>query len=50
MLCRSSLLAGEGGGDAERLFAHVWDNGGAIRGVYWWEFGDSSGGGQVQQF
>ncbi len=44
------LLAGEGGGDAERLFARVWDNGGAVSGVDWWEFGDSGGGGQVQQF
>jgi hypothetical protein len=44
------LLAGEGGGDAEHLFVRVWDDGGAVRGVYWWEFGDSGGGGQVQQF
>jgi hypothetical protein len=44
------LLVGEGGGDAEHLFARVWDNSGAVRGVYWWEFGDSGGGGQVQQF
>ncbi len=44
------LLASEGGGDAERLFARVWDDGGAVRSVYWWEFGDSGGGGQVQQF
>ncbi len=44
------LLVGEGGSDAERLIAHVWSDGGAVRGVYWWEFGDSGGGGQFQQF
>jgi hypothetical protein len=44
------LLAGEGGGDAERLFVRVWDNGGAVRGIDWWEIGDSGSGGQVQQF
>ncbi len=44
------FLVGEGGGDAERLFTRVWDDGGAIHGIYWWEFGDSGGGGQVQQF
>ncbi len=44
------LLAGEGGGDAEFLFAHVWDDGGAVRSIYWWEFRDFGGGGKVQQF
>ncbi len=44
------LLAGEGGGDAEHLFVRVWDDGGAVCSVYWWEFGNSGGGGQVQQF
>ncbi len=46
----AALLAVEGGGDAERLFARVWDGSGAVRSIDWWEFGDSSGGGQVQQF
>jgi hypothetical protein len=44
------LLADEGGGGVECLFVRVWDVGGADRGVYWWEFWDSSGGGQVWQF
>ncbi len=29
------LLVGEGGGDAEHLFVRVWDDGGAVRSVYW---------------
>ncbi len=28
------LLAGKGGSDAEHLFAHVWDDGSTIRGIY----------------
>ncbi len=44
------LMAGEGGSDVERLFARVWDDSGAVHGIDWWEFGDSGGGGQVQQF